>query len=322
MNNPNEYVLEALRELKIPSMEKPEVDSGEKMATFISKAILSKKFRKWSVDVDFLASLDRAVHINIQKSEPIKCALILGGYKLWSLEEAPEVDWAELFALIYYTEWLKPVLDNYPPGVWFDFSSDDVIVGRLDNIPKADTEAYKASFEKLIGFIQRYLPENMRFTFTPVGSRYTPEEFEADLRDKMDTMKKSLGGMPEVSESEKKTIDLNARPREGEEKTYAWYQNNKLTHDAYMAVSKRRSYFRAEDKLVAFTKHLPNGIAIGTTKTSIAKFWAGVGVLKKKEDGFIESILSPEQLNKAHSQWAPMEIKGLEGKNFSKIRII
>ncbi|HUC31579.1 MAG TPA: hypothetical protein VMR99_02755 [Candidatus Paceibacterota bacterium] len=322
MQSPDDYILEQLRNLIIPSLERPDLSSQEKLVTFISKTILSKKFRKWSVDADFLVSLDCATRINIERNEPIKFAMPFGGYKLWSLEEAPEVDWAELFTLMYYTEWLKPILDNYPPGAWFDFSSDDIIVERIDNISKAETDSYKKSFDDLIEFMKQYLPKNMQFTFTQVGSRYTHEEFEADLHEKMEVIKKSLGGMPEVSEAEKKMIDLNARPREGEDRSYAWYQNNKLTHDAYMTVSKRRPYYRTEDKLLAFTKRLPNGVAIGTTKTSIAKFWVGVGVLKKKEDDFTESVLSPDQLHGAQYECVPIDIKGLDGKNFKKLRVV
>ncbi len=322
MQTPQEYISDELNKLKIHSQEKPNLSSKEALAEFIKKAILSKKFRKYSVDDAFLKSLNRAVNINLDKNEPIKFALPFGGYKLWRFEEFPEVDWAELFTLIYYTNWLKPILNNYEPGVWFDFSSDDAIVEILDNIPKKDTDAYANSFRKLINFMERFMPENMRFTITQVGSRYAKGEFEAELKEKMETLKNSIGGLPKVSESERKMIDLNAKPRPGEKRDDVWYQKNKLLHDAYMTVSKRRPYYRTEDKLLAFTKKLPNGVAIGTTKTSIAKFWVGVGVLKRRDDGFIESILSPDQLEKAEYEWQPVSIEGLNGKNFNRLRVV
>jgi hypothetical protein len=321
MMNPEQYIQKRLEGLKLPSSTKPDLGSRKALVDFMSKTILSKKFRKYSVDSDFLKSLDSAVNFNLDRNEPIKFALPFGGYKLWRLEEAPEADWAELFSLVYYAYWLKPIWENYEPGVWFDFCSDDVIVEMLDNVPKLDTETYAHSFRSVIGFLEKFLPKNMRFTLTTVGSRYVPGEFEKELKEKMEALKNSIGGLPQVSERERQMIDLNSKPRPDEERNEEWYQRNKLMHDAYTSVSQRRPYYRAEGKLLAFTKPLPNGVAVGTTKTSIAKFWVGVGVLKRREDGLIESVLSPDQLEKLQSEWSPISIEGLEGRNFKKIRI-
>lgn len=67
---------------------------------------------------------------------------------------------------------------------------------------------------------------------------------------------------------------------------------------------------------------MDNCIPVGTTKTSVAKFWPGVGVLKKKDDEFIEYVLSPSQLEKSEFIFEDISIEGLVGKNFNKIRII
>jgi hypothetical protein len=63
-------------------------------------------------------------------------------------------------------------------------------------------------------------------------------------------------------------------------------------------------------------------IPIGTTKTSIAKFWVGVGALQRRQDTFIEIILTPSQIANTKYVWQSVGIKGLEGKNFAKIRVI
>ena len=319
---PEEYIVNELNKLNEFSEKKLDLNSEKDLADFIAKIVVFKKFRKFSVDEKFPGSLEGAIKINLEKKEPIKFCFPFGGYKLWRLEESPEVDWAELFALIYYANWLKPICENYGPGVWFDFSSDDVIVEMLDNIPAFDTEKYRTSFLALISFIEQYLPKNMKFTFTPVGSRYTKEEFEIEIKDKMENLRKNLGGLPEVSEKEIKMIDLNTKPREGEKRDLDWYRSNKLTHDAYMSVDKRRPYNRAPEKILVFTTRLPSGVAVGTTKTSVAKFWVGVGALIKRGNGFIETILSPDQLQKTKYKWESVLIDGLKDKNFEKLRVI
>ena len=63
-------------------------------------------------------------------------------------------------------------------------------------------------------------------------------------------------------------------------------------------------------------------IAVGTTKTSVVKFWVGTGALKKKEDSYQESILSPSQLEKTTYVFESIFIDGLSSKNFKKIRIV
>lgn len=300
-----------------------ELLAGPEFIAHVEKTVLSKKFRKYAVDAEFVPHLRNAVKLNVEKGEPIKFVFPFGGYKLWRLEEAPEADWAELFTMMYYAWWLKPIADTYEPGVVFDFSSDDVIVERLNHIAPSETKAYAESFKKVIGFLQPYLPENLSFTLTPVGSRYTGEEFDADLNARIEEIRTTLGGeLPTVTEAERAMMELNVRMTDAENNDPLWHEKNKLLHDAFLAASRRRPYNRAEDKITAFTKPFPKTIGVGTTKASIAKFWAGVGALKVKDEEFIESVLTPEQIRQGTFRWEPLSLQGLEGKNFSKIRIL
>lgn len=323
MVNPQTYIEEQLKRLSQKSDISVNFKNDDERAAYISKAILSKKFRKYAVDEELLTHLQSAIKISFAKKEPIKFVMPFGGYKLWRFEEAPEVDWAELFSLMFYAAWLKPVAESYEPGVWFDFSSDDVIVERLNNTPKADTKAYELTFNSTISFLEKYVPSNLKFTFTSVGSRYAEEEFDTELEQKIqEFMNRNNGLLPVLTADEIAVIDLNSRPTKEQIADPLWHAKNKVMHDCYMGMSKRRPYTRTEDKIVVFTKVLPKGVAIGTTKTSIAKFWAGVGALKARESGYIETVLTPEQLHAVSVKWEPIHLDGLEGKNFKKIRII
>ena len=322
MQSPQAYLEEKLKRLQIKT-DIPSFKDEDELRAYITKAVLSKKFRKWAVDDELHAHLENAIKISFSKREPIKFVMPFGGYKLWRLDEAPEADWAELFSMMFYAAWLKPIAEAYEPGVWFDFSSDDVIVERLNNTPKADTEAYKGSFNKVISFLENCIPTNLKFTFTPVGSRYTEEEFDAELEQKIqEFMSENNGQLPSLTEPEVAMIDLNARPTEEQKADSLWHAKNKVIHDVYMGMSKRRPYTRTEDKILAFTKALPKGVAVGTTKTSTAKFWAGVGALKTRGDSYIETVLSPDQTTAASATWEDLSLDGLEGKNFNKIRVL
>lgn len=319
-----EYIVSRLEGIKAVQSTPSESSPKTELAEFIYKTLMNKKFRKYSVNSEYQDHIRSAIELNIKKNEPIKIALVFGGYKLWRLEESPEVDWAELFSLIYYAYWLKPITDNYKPGVWFDFYSDDVIVELIDNVPKKDTEKYSETFKVLLEFLKSYLPTNMNFTLNRVGDQYeSNEDFRKDLEEKVKEVKKKIGAELPIglTKEEIATLELNVRPKPDQDKDPQWKEKIQLIHDAYMLVSKRRPYYRTPDKIVAITKSLPNTIAVGTTKTSVAKFWVGVGALKKVDDGFIETILSPAQLRDAKVNWEPISITGLEGRNFRKLRV-
>ena len=318
-----EFIQKRLEDLKSTEKAVSNFKSEEELADFIFKTIMSKKFRKFSVTPEYLPHIHESIENAIKENSPIKFVFVFGGYKLWRLEEAPETDWAELFAMMYYAKWLKPIAEVYKPGIWFDFSSDDVIVERLNNIPKSDTEAYAKSFYMILDFLKKYLPENMKFTMTPVSSRYTPEEFDEDLKDKVDAMQKELGGLPILDAESKRMVELNVRLKPGQDKDPQWREKIELVHQAYYNVSRRRSYTRGgKDKILTFCTQIGRCVAVGTTKTSIAKFWQGAGALKKTEAGFQEYVLSPSQIEKAKSATEPVSIDGLIGKNFKKVRII
>ena len=318
-----EYIEYKLNELKLAGKEAGFVLSGEELPAYIFKSLMSKKFRKFSATDEYAAHIKEVVANAIKNNLPIKFSLPFGGYKLWRLEETPEADWAELFTLMYYAKWLKPIANAYAPGIIFDFSSDDMIVERMNNIPKQDTERYRESFNGLIAFLNNYIPTNIRFTFTPISSFYTSAEFEKDLEDKIIKKREEYGGLPVLEDKTRRMVELNVKLKPGQDEDPLWREKIELLHQAYYTIDKRRPYNRAKDKILAFPTPFKDGkcIAVGTTKTSVAKFWVGVGVLKKKEDGYIEYILSPSQLLKSKLEKENISIDGLSGKNFSEIKI-
>jgi len=320
---PQEYILEKLGDLKTAGMP-AKFESEKDLVDFIFKTVMSKKFRKYSVTPEYHEHIKSAIETNVKNKEPIKFCFTFGAYKLWRLEETPETDWAELFTLIYYANWLKPVAEIYNPGVWFDFFTDDAIVESINNIPKQETEKYHRSLEEVIKFIQRFILPNLKFTINRVGDQYASmQDFKSDLDDKVKKMASELpNGLPILKEKDKQTIEMNVKLKPGQDRDPFWREKVKLLHDAYFLITKKRPYYRRPDKITVGTNPFPGSITVGTTKTSIAKFWVGVGALKKEKEKFMEYVLSPSQLEKTKFEWEKISIEGLTGKNFNRIRII
>ena len=291
----------------------------------ILSALLSKRFRKFAVSSRQRAGIEEAVRRNVRAGAPIRLWFPMGGYKLWRFDEAPEPDWAELFALIHCADWLKPVAALYPPGVVLEFASDAIIVERLNNLLPAETGAYARGFTALLEFVSRALPANLVFAEVPIGSLYTPAEFEAEFARHLAAVRAKNGGKPpalwpKVGAS----IELNVRPRPRQTRDRLWREKVFELLLAYNAMERREQRISAPDRIVAWTNRLEhrNCIPIGSTKASVAKFWAGVGAIAPTDAGFIEAVLSPAQARGAPFAWAPVAITGLGGRNFRRVRVL
>lgn len=319
---PKEYITQRLNNLKSETIVPPE--NQEELISSIFKLLMSKKFRKYSPGPEYTQHIFSVIKNNVSNNDPIKINLVFGAYKLWRLEEAPEVDWAELFALIYYTNWLKQICSIYKPGVWFDFFSDDVIIERLNNIPNSDTQKYLQSFRQLLDFIKPYVPENLNFTLNRVADQYeNQEEFEKDLDESIKKVKEELNGkMPTLTPQQIAIIELNVKLKLDQATDPYWREKVFIIHEGYARISKRRPYYRNSDKIMIALTPIVNSLALGTTKTSVVKYWVGVGVLEKRGDSFIENILSLKQLESRKSEKEEISIEGLDGKNFQRIRIL
>ena len=317
-----DYIQTKLGELKQPlSSQKPA--NKEELVDAIFKAFTSKKFRKYKLGEEHAENIKKSIALNVENNEPIKATLVFGGYKLWRLEETPEVDWAELFSLMYYTNWMKPVCEIYEAGVWFDFFSDDIIVPLMNNVPNEDTEAYQASFKQLLEFLKPFQPSNLNMTLNRVGDQYESfEDFKKDLEEQKQTLASTLdNGLPELNDTARVTLDLNVKTTADQLADPKWQERVQLIHDSYAQVKGRRPYYRKPDKLNIMTTPFNGMLSVGTTKDSIMKFWIGAGVLTPREDGFRQIVMSPNQIDKTSFFLQDVDL-GIKGKNFSRIRVV
>jgi hypothetical protein len=321
-----EYIQTKLEELRKP-LDLPTPQNDEELAEAIFKLLMSKKFRKYSATPEFIEHIKQSIRGHIEAGTPINITFTHGAYKLWRFKESPEVDWAELFALMYYTKWLKSICEIYRPGIWFDSFVDDLIIPKLNNVDLSEVGTYKLSYQKLIDFLKPYQPVNFKMTITGVGDQFASQEaFDEKLEQDVKAYAETLpGGLPEVGEARKAMIKLNVKPSPEQTDASQWMAKNTLVHDAYISKTKRGvGYTFRPDKILAFTQPLPSGVflAVGSTKDSIAKFWAGIGALSPRGDSYRQLVLSPSQLENAQFTFKPVGIEGLEGKNFNRIRVL
>jgi len=320
-----EYIQSALDQLKEP-IELPQPEDEAELIEAIFRLITSKKFRKYALTEEYATHIKNSIKENVNANQPVNLTFLGGCYKLWRLDEAPESDWAELFAHVYFTRWVKPICAIYKPGVWFDFFLDDVIVSRINNLPESDVEAYRASRQQILDFLKPYQPANLKMTLTGIGSLFeSREDYEKELEKSIEKLSSELpGGLPQLTETQIATVTLNVRATPEQLADPKWCEKVELVHSAYMAVKAATGYSTASNKIRVFTQPFPNGtcIAVGTTKDSIAKFWTGVGALKPRDDSYRQLVLAPSQLERAQYTLESVAIEVLEDKNFNHIRVL
>src|SRR4051812_24899551 len=114
-----EYILEELEKLKQPIVPQGVGDTPIE-ATILAR-VLSKKFRKLKVDQDTIDFTKESIRIALSENGPLSIGCVHGGAKLWRFDEYPEVDWAELFNMIYYVKWMRLIAEVYAPGVTLEY---------------------------------------------------------------------------------------------------------------------------------------------------------------------------------------------------------
>ena len=323
------FIGDELKKLAEPATVAPFSDLTDE----IYRLVMSHKFRKYSASDALKKHIRVAIEYNVKNNKPINVTFLGGSFKLWRLEESPEVDWAELFALMYYATWVKGICAIYPPGVHIDFHQDDIIMERICNYTREEVRAFSGSMQKVIDFLKPYIPTNLKFTITPVSGHFKSEE-EMWRRVDMEIEKFEKPENLKLTDVEIARIELNYRPVPGVDHTAdpLWREKNAVLHDAYCLMSDRKMYRNVHDKIVAMPHHVTVGatgkgtaiLMLGSTKNSTMKYWVGAGVLKVCEKrGFAPTIYSVSQLEKYKDSISiySINVEGLDGKNFGRIKV-
>lgn len=287
--------------------------------------VMSKKFRKLKANERSISITKKAISWAVKNNQPVTVSFLFGGNKLWRLSEAPEIDWAELFSLMYYVRWMKSIASVYPPGARLDYYSQALNVEIMNNVPLSETEKYTKTFRDMLEWIKPYIPGKVTITYREYADEFTNhEDFVRELEAaKQNTLRANSGKLPSLSEEQKDATELNVKLERGQDQDPLWREKVELIHQSIEATETFKRCYFDDVSLVLACPTIYNGwIATGSTKRSYAKFWVGVGALQRANDSFHELVLTPKQLETLKFNWEDVELEGLKGKNFSKIRIL
>ena len=319
-----EYIQSTLEELAKPIEQQ---DIGSKtLEDAIYAKVMSKKFRKLKADDDAVNITKRAIKHAIDNNAPLAFNVVFGGNKLWTLDEAPEIDWAELFATTYFLKWLKTIASVYEYGAKLEFYSEDVVLEVMNNLPKSETDQYSEGFKNMLNWLEQYIPDGISVSYRRYGEDYESyDHFLTELEEAKKKVSDELKGMlPSLDDAQKYATELNVRPSPGQTDDPLWREKVELIHQSIERTETIERYFDDPQYVPVCPIYFPGCITTGSTKKSLAKFWVGIGALQKIKNTheYREIILTPKQLENSSFEWEDTAIKGLIGRNLSKIRVI
>lgn len=317
-----DYLIDTLNRLADPNPVEQLINVPLEEAIY-AKA-MSKKFRKVKADEDAIDVTKKAIHYSVSNQKPVIFNAVFGGNKLWHFEEAPEIDWAELFTTLYLVRYLKTIASVYEPGAYLEFYSMDVVLESMNNLHPTETDQYSDTFIAMLDWLKQYLPPNVTVGYRRYGDDYADRSaYLAELQEAKDKVWQELGGKwPEMTEKQKAATELNVRLKPGQVDDPLWREKVEWTHLSIERTKTMEHYIYDPTMVPTSPSYYPGCITTGSTKRTSAKFWVAVGALERDGDTFHETVLTPKQLTDAHFQWEPVSLPGFQGKNFSRIRVI
>lgn len=319
--------LKTAAKYQLSPADKKLLDKG--IIDFALTKLMSKKFRKWKLDPTCIERTRKALEIQIGKNEPIKLIFFQGGYKLWRFPTSPEADWAEFFNLAYVLNYIAPLASVYKPGVELTYYCHTLLMETHDNLSTDEIKRYMDSFIHLQTEFSKYLPINIKLGVLRDADIYSREEYFAALEEGKIKAAEDIKAWPEtkIKDFERMaTLNIKWQGKEDWSKLSELDKQEKINQAALYEqaatsnLPKVMDTVKAPNIILLFTKASPIFIGIGSTYTSIAKYWVGTGVLQDHKDSYIPKILTPSQYEKAKEiqhETVPVTMK--LGKNFSTI---
>jgi len=275
---------------------------------FIFQKLSSKKFRKWKLANECILKIEKAVKISITKKEPLHVVFFQGGYKLWRLPSSPEADWAEFFNFAYIIEYLSPIAKAYKYGVDLIYYIHTLLMEAHDNLTTEEINIYINSLQTLINEFNKYLPKKFKIRILKDADIYPREEYFKRLEEGVNIAKETYKTLTQEKKDNYHSmgnLNIKWKGKEDWSKLSQTERDKKIYRGVLYEMSatsnlpKVMAIVKGDDKICLFTNPSPIFIGVGSTKTSITKYWIGFGVLESEVGHFYDRVLSPKQFELA-----------------------
>jgi hypothetical protein len=271
----------------------------EGVERFIFNKLNSSKFRAQKTEESYEEKILEKIHLNVTHNKPIHLSLPFGATKNPYLPTAPGIDWGEVLNIAYLRSYLAPIAKAYKYGVILEYISVAVFEEKVNHIPLKDSALYDKEFTKLIKFYQKYLPANFELKYSRVSDNFKKKEIERVLEIKKNELRKDWNKQSKEVISQKLfRASRNCIYDHENKNNDSILLESALGHDAFCSECWTTDASPWDKKnMITLGHNYTNGWAIHVRSTpgSSVNFWSGVGVLEKRGEEFLATVLSPLQ---------------------------
>ena len=297
----------------------------EGVGKFIFNKLNSTKFRAQTTSEDYLTKIADKITLCINHRIPIHVTLPFGATKNPYLPTAPGVDWGEVFDIAYLREYLAPIAKAYKYGVVLEYISVAIFEEHINRIPQKDVNIYDKEFTKLIKFYQKYLPKNFQLKYSRVSDFLNQKEANRLIDIKKDELRKNWNKQgKEVIDKKLFRASRNCVYNPKDKNLDSILLESALGHDAFCSECWAIDAAPWDKKdMITLGHNYTSGWAIHVRSTpgSSVNFWSGVGMLEKKDDSYLPTVLSPLQYKSVSKKVEKNKIKTFS-KDYSNLDTI
>ena len=290
---------------------------------FIEKAInriFLRRYRIYATTQEVKEFVRERLTNIVSKSLPMVFVPSFGGYKHWWSPTYPKTDWAEVFNVKFLLEFLAPIYNSYKNNkVAIKYESEEVILSELNNIPQSGLDKYTVSFREILKVFQSIIGEKVELSLVLAREQYEEVGFSKEkLLARIDEMMPNYYARFDAydEDDQKRRIakvktnykldgvqDFTHLSESELQNKYRW---SRVLNEAFLDADyeiRGATFFDDESTIpLLFSFGLgPGGEAwphIGSSSSSMVDFWAGMGILEKRENGtIIPRIISKTQFD-------------------------
>ena len=306
-------------------------DLPTELSTPMIDRLFAKKFRKYSIAPEVKVNVAEKLNHIIENKLPLTFVPSFGGYKHWWCPTYPTIDWAEVFNMKFMLEYLSPIFINYTDNkTTIEYESEEIILSELNNVPQSGLDQYTNTFRQACNFFNNKLNGKVELKLSLAREQYKNYNF-----DKQKLLKRIAEMIPEYTkrfdsydEEDKarriKKAETNFKLNGvvdysscNEEEKQNLYKKSRILNEAFLDADyevRGNDFFEKETNIpLLFSFGLgPGGeswLHIGSSKSSMTDFWAGVGILELRGNGeIVERILSRNQFESIKDQLVEIPI--------------
>lgn len=314
------------------------IGPGQQKEKFLERIFL-RRYRKYATTQEVRDFVESRLSGIIDKKLPMTFVPSFGGYKHWWSPTYPATDWAEVFNVKFMLEFLAPIYNSYTDNVVsIAYESEEVILAELNNIPQKGLDIYTETFREVLSVFQNIIGKRPQLSLVLAREQYeelgySKEKLLARIREMLPDYEKRFDAYEEEDKQRRIAKVKTNFKLDGvidythctESEVYELYRASRILNETFLDADfefRGESFFDDESTIpLLFTFGLgPGGEAwphIGSSSSSMVDFWAGMGILEKRENGkIVPRIISKTQYDIIKDKLIKVPVKSkLSGQN-------